>query len=218
MADLPPPPAWLPRPEELGRFFGGSALYPFYRLKLFEYIGRLLPAEGPCSVLDIGAGDGSLGAALEVFRPCTRVFGLEVSVRAATRPGFRLARFDGRALPLADGTVDVALLSNVLHHAANPLALLLEARRVARRTIVKDHLARGKIDRLKLTALDVLGNLRLGAQVSATYLAQDAWDGLFRALPRTHVAAHHGLAFRRGPLERIFENGLEVIFALDATA
>jgi len=217
--ELPPRPPWVPPDNDLSLFFGRSALYPFYRLRLFEYIARLLPAEGPCSVLDVGAGDGSLGAALEKFRPQTVVLGLEVEVRGATRPGFQMVRFDGRAIPLAGDSVDVALISNVLHHADDPLALILEARRVARqRVLVKDHLARGAIDRLKLVALDVLGNLRLGAQVSATYLSREGWDALFRAVPRAEVTAYCDLEFRRGALQRIFGNELEVVFAVEARA
>ena len=83
---LEDPPAWLPSDERLRRFLGDSALYPFYRLKLTEYVSRLLP-QGPCSILDVGAGDGSLGLVFQTFRPATRVVGIEVALRAATRPG-----------------------------------------------------------------------------------------------------------------------------------
>src|SRR5207253_6762719 len=135
-----------------------------------------------------GAGDGTLGAALEAFRPQTRVVGLEVQVREATRPGFRLLRFDGRHIPLRDGAFDVALLSNVLHHAAEPRALLQEVRRVTRsRVIIKDHLTRGRLDDLLLTVLDVLGNLRFGAQVSGTYLGVYGWVDLFHSVPEVRV-------------------------------
>jgi SAM-dependent methyltransferase len=206
----------MPDEAELRRFLGSSALYPYYRLRLFEYIARLLPPSGPCLVLDIGAGDGSLGAAVERFRPGTRVLGLEVAIRCATRPGFRIARFDGRHVPLEDRSVDVSILSNVLHHAADPRTLLREVWRVTRsRVIVKDHLSRGKLDDWRLAALDVLGNLRFGAQVDATYLGWREWDDLFGALPGVRVQRYPDLSFRRGLLERIFSNELELMFALD---
>lgn len=211
-------PGWLPPDDRLRRFFGNSALYPFYRLKLTEYISRLLP-DGPCSILDVGAGDGSLGLTFATYRPHTAVTGIEVAVRKATREGARMVRFDGQAIPFADRSFDVALVSNVLHHASDPDALMREAWRVTRRRIiVKDHLSAGRVDDWKLAALDVMGNLRLGAQVRATYLSRDRWDGLFRSLPGTRVTSFDRLSFRRGLMERLFPNRLEVMFAIDRSA
>jgi len=212
---LESPPPWLPDDGRLRRLLGDSALYPFYRLKLTEYVSRLLPP-GPCSILDIGAGDGSLGLVFQTFRPATRVVGIEVALRAATRAGVPMVRFDGRSIPFADESFDVSLVSNVLHHASDPGALLREARRVTRkRIIVKDHLSEGRLDDLKLAALDVMGNLRLGAQVSAVYLTRQRWNELFASLPGVRVSTFERLPFRRGLLELLFSNGLEVIFALD---
>jgi len=209
------PPAWLPGDDRLRRFLGDSALYPFYRLKLTGYVSSLLPP-GPCSILDVGAGDGSLGLVFQTFRPGTTVFGIEVALRAATRQGVRMVRFDGRSIPFLDGSFDVSLVSNVLHHASDPAALLGEVRRVTRkRIIVKDHLSAGRLDDLKLAALDVLGNLRLGAQVAAVYLTRQRWDELFASLPGVRVSTFEHLPFRRGLLELFFSSSLEVIFALD---
>jgi SAM-dependent methyltransferase len=211
-------PAWLPSDDALRRFYGTAALYPFYRLRLTEYISRLLP-EGPCRILDVGAGDGSLGLTFQTFRPSTSVVGIEVAVRKATREGARLVRFDGRRIPFRDRSFDVALLSNVLHHAADADGLLGEVWRVTRkRVIVKDHLSTGRVDDVKLAALDVLGNLRLGAQVGAVYLSQDRWGELFRSLPGARVSTLEGLAFRRGLLERLFSNKLEIMFTVDAAS
>ena len=212
---LKDPPAWLPSDDRLRRFLGDSALYPFYRLKLTEYLSRLLP-QGPCSILDVGAGDGSLGLVFQTFRPATHVVGIEVTLRAATRPGAQMVRFDGRSIPFADESFDVSLVSNVIHHASDPGALLRETRRVTRkRIIVKDHLSGGRLDDLKLAALDVMGNLRLGAQVAAVYLTRQRWNDLFASLPGVRVSTFERLPFRRGLLEVFFSNSLEVIFTLD---
>lgn len=211
-------PAWLPGERELQAFYGKTALYPYYRIKLTEYLARLLPESGPCSIVDVGAGDGSLGAVFQTYRPDTTVIGLEVSVRAATRAGFKMVAFDGRQIPFPDASFDVTVISNVLHHAANPLALLLEARRVTRRRVViKDHLTTGKVDDIKLALLDVMGNLRLGAQVSATYLSRQRWQEMFAALPNAKADWYEDLSFRRGLMAKLFPNGLEVIFSLELT-
>jgi len=216
---LPVRPSWLPADRELRAFLRARALYPFYRLRLVEYIARLLPFRGPCHVLDVGAGDGSLGTLFERFRPRTSVIGVEVALRAKTRPGFRLVRFDGRALPFADRSFDVALVSNVLHHAKDPDGLMREVCRVTRRrAIVKDHVARGPLDHLKLAALDVSVDSRCGRRSGAAFPCMPRWESMFGSPPRTRVHAFHGLPFRRGPLEWVFANDLEVVFALDFDA
>lgn len=80
------------------------------------------------SVLDVGAWDGLLGEAL-IQRLSCRVLGVDVVDRNQGRIPFRL--FDGDRLPVAeDERFDVVLLLYVLHHAADDLALLREARRV----------------------------------------------------------------------------------------
>lgn len=80
------------------------------------------------AVLDVGAWDGLLGEAL-VQRLGCRVLGVDVVDRNQGRIPFRL--FDGGRLPVAeDERFDVVLLLYVLHHAADDLALLREARRV----------------------------------------------------------------------------------------
>src|SRR5207244_11235162 len=52
--------------------------------------------------------------------------------------------FDGDTIPYEDGSFDVALLVDVVHHADHPLELLSEARRVARSCLViKDQTLEG---------------------------------------------------------------------------
>ena len=98
-------------------------------------LGLLLP---PLRVADLGCGDGYL--TIEAARWAARVIAVdrsrEVIDRAralAKRRGVRnitWKRGELEALPLDDEAVDVALLSQALHHAADPAAALAEARRV----------------------------------------------------------------------------------------
>jgi SAM-dependent methyltransferase len=218
--DLPPRPTWLPSPGALREFYGATSAYPYYRLQVTDYIGRLLPPPGPASaplaVIDVGSGDGYLGAVLQTFRPGTRVTGVETHVRALTRPGFEPVVYDGHHLPFADGSFDVAILSNVLHHADDQPALFAETCRVTRkRVIIKDHLARHALDRWKLAALDIAGNRRFGADTQGDYLDRSQWSAMFATVPSAHVTWYEDLSFRTGPLELAFGNELEVLFAVD---
>ena len=100
-------------------------------------LGHLLPA---LDVADIGCGDGHL--TIEAARWAHRVYAIDRSAAVLQRAR-ALARKHGAAnivwkrgeierIPLPDASVDVALLSQALHHAADPAAALAEAVRILR--------------------------------------------------------------------------------------
>ena len=95
----------------------------------------LLP---PLTVADLGCGDGHL--TLEIAAWARRVVAVDRSPRVLSRAQ-ALARRRGvsnivwkrgnmEKLPLDDGCVDVAVLSQALHHVSEPRGALSEARRV----------------------------------------------------------------------------------------
>ena len=100
-------------------------------------LGHLLP---PLDVADIGCGEGYL--ALEAARWARSVTGidrsddvLERAKALATRRGAANVEWkkgDLARLPLRDASVDVALLSQSLHHATDPERAIAEAVRILR--------------------------------------------------------------------------------------
>jgi ArsR family transcriptional regulator len=98
-------------------------------------LGHLLP---PLDVADLGCGAGAL--ALEIARWARRVVAVDpdpaVLARAREAAGERTnvswTRAELDALPLADASVDLALLSQVLHRLETPRAAVREAERVTR--------------------------------------------------------------------------------------
>jgi ArsR family transcriptional regulator len=100
-------------------------------------LGELLP---PLDVADLGSGEGYL--TIEAARWARRVIAVDRSpeVLARARDLARRRRVtnvtwkkgDIERLPLADASVDVALLSQALHHAKDPARALREARRILR--------------------------------------------------------------------------------------
>lgn len=213
---LPERPAWLPEDAVLEQHYETTVRYSYYRIRTTDYVARLLPATGPCSVLDVGAGDGHLGAALQMYRPQTRVAGVEVQMRGNLHHRARVLPFDGKRLPFSDRAFDVSLLMNVLHHAGDKAGLLREVGRVtSSRVIVKDHWCESAVDRWLLAFLDQVGNRRFGASVTGDYLGQAGWESLFRAVGSPRVLQFHGLPFRQGLLATVFPNRLEILFVLE---
>ncbi len=100
-------------------------------------LGHLLP---PLDVADIGCGDGYL--TLEMARWARTVVGIDRSAPVLERAEALAARRrvtnvewmkgDLSRLPLGDVSVDVALLSQALHHAADPESAVAEAVRILR--------------------------------------------------------------------------------------
>lgn len=100
-------------------------------------LGLLLP---PLDVADLGCGEGYL--TIEAARWAREVTAVDRSKAVLARAQAMAARRkvtnivwkrgELDRLPLADGSVDVALFSQALHHAPDPAAALAEARRIVR--------------------------------------------------------------------------------------
>jgi ArsR family transcriptional regulator len=98
-------------------------------------LGHLLP---PLRVADLGCGDGYL--TIEASRWASRVIAIDRSKAVLERArdlarrrrvrNVTWRRGEIERLPLRDGSVDVAILSQALHHAASPERALAEAARI----------------------------------------------------------------------------------------
>ena len=104
-------------------------------------LARRLP-EPPRTLAEVGCGDGVLLTLLARRGLGDRRHGFEISERAvaiaAGRPEIeRVERFDGTALPAADGAYDLGVLSHVLEDGPEPVALLREVARVCRAVVVE---------------------------------------------------------------------------------
>lgn len=129
------------RRRRSAEFFAASAdKWDHLRRDLFGDRAELLPLFGFLDprwiVGDLGTGTGGLTATLAPF--VGRVVGVdrsEAMLEAAARrlegvPNVELRAGDLEDLPLADGELDVAILSLVLHYVVDPGDALREARRV----------------------------------------------------------------------------------------
>ena len=137
----------------INRLTGGAALS-------VRAVRTLLPDGG--TVVDVGAGAADIpvrlladarrrGTALEVTATDSRqeVLDAAIAIRPALGhiPGLTLALADGLRLPWPDGSFDVGHTSMVVHHLEpdDAIVFLAELWRVARRGIVVNDLARGRL-------------------------------------------------------------------------
>ena len=117
-------------------------------------VERLLGDQSEATVLDVGTGSGDFARRLrrrrhvEVIASDVRPEILEIAERnLAGTNHVSLLRADARDLPLADGEVDIAHASLLIHHfdPDDAITALAEMRRVSRLGVVINDLRRGLI-------------------------------------------------------------------------
>jgi SAM-dependent methyltransferase len=180
------------------------------RDRLATALVAALPSE-PSNVLDIGCGSGEIGSDLEDAGH--RVVGVEVLARETCAIPF--ARFDGRRLPFADDAFDHAVIVDVLHHTADPTAVLAEARRVTTGSVVlKDHYAESGRARFTLGVMDWVGNRQFGVGREGAYLSHAQWLDVFAAAGLVVDDVSESLDLYPTPAKPFFENGLHFVARL----
>jgi SAM-dependent methyltransferase len=134
------------------------------------------------AVLDVGCGEGYVGAALAQDGADVSMVDV-VDLRRVHGGAFR--RFDGDQLPFADLAFDLVMLNFVLHHVPDEgkTRLLREAARVCRDKIfVLEDTPRNAIDRLLNRRHGETFRQRIGSRAPFGFLTRSEWEWLFRGL------------------------------------
>jgi len=168
---------------------------------------------GLSNVLDVGCGDGTIAALIGATVPGLSLRGIDVLVRPSTK--IPVEPFDGKHLPLADSSVDAVMFIDVLHHTDNPMVLLREANRVARRLIlIKDHTMNGPLAYSTLRFMDWVGNAQHGVALPYNYWTEQRWREAVGALGMKITRWDSRLGLYPFPASLVFERGLHFIAAL----
>jgi hypothetical protein len=147
-------------------------------------------------------------------RPDLRISGIDVLVSPIAR--IPVTRFDGTTIPFPDRSFDIVTFIDVLHHTIDPMALLAEGRRVARRAIViKDHCRDGLFANTTLRFMDWLGNARHGIALPYNYLPESEWRVGFRELALDIASWTGELHLYPWPFSTVFDRKLHFIARLD---
>lgn len=191
---------------------------PVYQAVMLEALRRLW-RPGYRRVLDIGGGTGVIAQAVSELFDVDQVVSIDVEDRYLPSLTVEHRTYDGRTLPFADGAFDCVLFNNVIHHVQVPdrVPLLAECRRVAPGggLLIKDHLATGAVDHLRLAALDVIGNAPFSGMIKASYLEAAQWQALAQA-SGYRIAESASGPYRGALLGAVFPNRLETTMRWEA--
>lgn len=193
----------------------GRLVFPRRVRRLVAALANVLPPGAV--VADVGAGDGLVARRLLDIRPDLTVRGFDVLLRPETH--IPVEHFDGARIPLGDESVDFAMFVDVLHHAADPEALLREGARIARRgVVIKDHVAESGLDRATLRVMDWVGNAGHGVRLTYDYWPGSRWDAVILRMGLRRVAWHPDLGLYPFPASLLFGRRLHFVARLDRGA
>lgn len=179
---------------------------------LADNIAQMIPGDAS-TLLDVGCGDGTLARSIMSRRPGLAATGVEIRARPHT--AIPLQEFDGRILPFADGSHDVVMLVDVLHHAEEPTLLIREAGRVANTAvIIKDHLTGAWLSHERLRLMDWVGNIGHGVPLRYAYWSPGQWGDAFRSAGLREEERRERLGLYAAPLRWLFERRLHFVSRL----
>jgi SAM-dependent methyltransferase len=93
-------------------------------------IARLVAAEWPARVLDVGCGEGVLLDALSPMLPETLLVGMDAVPAPPSATWSGVTGDIASRLPFADGAFDMVVAGEVIEHVPNPDLMLREFRRI----------------------------------------------------------------------------------------
>jgi SAM-dependent methyltransferase len=168
------------------------------------------------TILDVGCGDGTIDSLIQTERTDLVISGIDILKRPNSK--ISVTMFDGENIPFENNSFDFAMFIDVLHHTEDPLKLLREALRVARKgIIIKDHIVKGFLAWPTLRAMDWVGNAPYGVVLPYNYLSEDEWQSAFKTLGLKVEFFRTDLELYLQPFSFFFDRQLHFISVLFKT-
>jgi len=156
------------------------------------------------SVLDVGSGRGYI--AKEISKKTKKKVQC-LDIKNLNLTNLPLKLYDGKKIPFKANSFDTVLLCYVLHHAENPINLLMECIRVSKKRIV---IFEDNADSLLAKSLDIVYNKLHGVDTPLNFKSIDKWVKEFKKLNLKIIK------IKRGVEKQWFYPGVEhIMFVLD---
>lgn len=158
-----------------GKFYSSRLGQAWIRKKLQPVLPHL--SQGQQHV-DVGCGNGLIVQHLrQKDYPCVAVDVADLSIV----PEVAVIVYDGLHLPFEDKAFDTALLLTVLHHTPDPIPVLEETARIAKRLVIVEDVYSNKFQQYLTYGMDTLVNL---GHSSMTYQNKSdaGWKAAFEAM------------------------------------
>lgn len=165
----------------IGRFYASNLGKKWIANKLQSVVPHLKSHE---KTIDIGAGNGMITQTLRQQNyPTTAMDVADLSII----PEVSVVVYDGLNMPFEAQAFDTALLLTVLHHTPDPLPVLQETARIAKKIVIIEDVYSNKIQQYMTYAMDTLVNL---GHSSMTYQnkSDKEWKATFEQLNLKLVA------------------------------
>lgn len=167
-----------------------------------------------CRVLDLGCGDGQISGLIKSRRPDLEIRGIDILVRDMTY--VPVSSFDGTHIPEPCASYDVVMLIDVLHHCDSPEAMIREAQRVAKKTlIIKDVMNDQFLSDWTLRMMDIAANRRYRVPCPFNFWPHKKWMDTFDELGARVSDWRSELGLYPWPANLFFERSMHFIARLD---
>jgi len=97
-------------------------------------------------ILDLGCGSGIISNEFQKFFKAN-LLGIDIADQRIEKIPFQI--FDGLKIPFPENYFDLTLINYVLHHTADPMALLKESKRVSKKIIIFEDLPEGFLAKVR---------------------------------------------------------------------
>jgi len=132
------------------------------------------------SILDLGCGSGIIGKEFEKFFQA-KLTGIDIKNQIVEKISFQI--YDGKNIPFPENSFDVVLINYVLHHAGDPVALLKEAKRVAKdKIVIFEDLSEGFLSELICRFHGVSFDKIFKNPAETSFKSRKEWEEIFKEL------------------------------------